>query len=123
MLSIWKAMTALMSLAYDTSQLAISLLQWLGTSPQPWMINSEVGSFSDGGPGPPLWTFVRYDAPLETEWLERTLGKAPAHALLKRYLRIDGAANIPALFDLGRAVGAATIKPEHFDPAFDPPAG
>jgi len=121
MLSIWKAMTALMSLAFDTSQLAISLLQWLGESPQPWTINSEVGSFSGCPPGPPLWTFVRYDAPLEAAWLERALGKAPADALLKRYMRIDGAANIPALLDLGLAVGAATIKEEHFPAAFDPP--
>jgi uncharacterized protein len=120
MVSVLKAMTALMSLTYDTSQFAISMLQWLGTSPQPWTINSEVGAFTDGGPTAPLWTYVRYDAPLEAAWLERALGAAPAHKLLKRYLRIDGAANIPALLDLGKAVGAATIKPEHFRAAFDP---
>lgn len=120
MLSIWKAMTALMSMAYDTSQLAISLLQWMGRSPQPWTINSEVGSFSGAPPGPPMWTFVRYDAPLEAGWMQRTLGQAPTDEVLKRYMKIDGAANIPGLLDLGAAVGAVTIKPEHFADVFDP---
>ncbi|HZK98740.1 MAG TPA: patatin-like phospholipase family protein [Caulobacteraceae bacterium] len=121
MLSLWKAMTALMSLGYDSGQLVVSLMQWLGTSPQPWMINSEVGDLSGVAPGPPLWTFVRYDAPLEEEWLENVLGAAPSARLIKAYHRIDGAANIPALVALGEAVGDKLIKPDHFPGRFDPP--
>lgn len=121
MVSFWKAMTALMSLAYDSSQFAIAMLQWLGASPQPWPINSEVGTMSGVLPGPPLWTFVRYDAPLEAGWLERVLGQAPADRLLRAYSRLDGAANIPPLIDIGRAAGAKLIRAEHFDARFDPP--
>ena len=72
-LAIWKAIHALTSLSYDTSQLAISMLEWLGTSPQPWRINSEVGGFEHATPCAPLWTFVRYDAPLEAHWLAQHL--------------------------------------------------
>jgi hypothetical protein len=123
LLSFWKAMTALMSLTYDSGQLVIALLQWLGRSPQPWMINSEVGTLSGVSPGPPLWTFVRYDAPLEEAWLTNVLGASPASALLDAYRRIDGAVNIPALIELGQTVGEKLIHAEHFDSAFDPPAG
>jgi hypothetical protein len=131
-LALFKAMTALLSVTYDTSQLAISLLQWLGQTPQPWPINSEVGGYCrevDGspmwvgvGPGAPNWTYVRYDAPLESHWLTERLGSAPADTLLKAYGRVDGAANIPALLDIGAAVAKTMIRPEHFPAVFDPPA-
>lgn len=121
LLSFWKAMTALISLTYDTSQLAIEVLEWLGTSPQPWPINSEIGDLAGVAPTAPLWTFVRYDAPLEQAWFKRNLGQAPAERMLHAYSRIDGAANIPALFGLGQEAGDKLIRPEHFDQRFDPP--
>jgi len=56
-----------MSMSYDTAQLVVMMLQWLGTSQQPWRINGEVEGLSDSLPQgmSPLWTFQRYDAPLE----------------------------------------------------------
>ena len=85
-LAIWKAIHALTCLSYDTSQLAISVLQWLGASPQPWAINSEIGSLEDAAPGAPLWTFVRYDAPLELQWLAQHMDDPPPDDMLPEAL-------------------------------------
>ncbi len=128
-LALWKAMTALMSVTYDSSQLAISMLQWLGQSPQPWPINAEIGTLTaqnpqtgmwvGTGPGAPAWTYLRYDAPLEAAWQQANMGRKMTAAQLKAYARLDGAENIPALIELGVEVGEALIKPEHFRKVFD----
>ncbi|HVN01428.1 MAG TPA: patatin-like phospholipase family protein [Caulobacteraceae bacterium] len=119
-LAIWKAIHALTCLSYDTSQLAISVLQWLGTSPQPWLINHEVGSFQGADPCAPLWTFVRYDAPLEAAWLAEHLDDPPPPERLPHLSRLDDDRQVPALYDIGLRVGARLVKPEHFPDVFDP---
>jgi hypothetical protein len=121
-LAIWKAIHALTCLSYDTSQLAISVLQWLGTSPQPWIINSEVGGLSGMNPGPPLWTFVRYDAPLEARWLAAHLDDPPDPALLPSLSRLDDDRQVPALYSIGLRAGERLVKPEHFPDVFNPAA-
>jgi hypothetical protein len=119
-LAIWKAIHALTCLSYDTSQLAIALLQWLGTSPQPWTINSEIGSLAGASPCAPLWTFVRYDAPLEAHWLAQHMADPPPAAALHKLARLDDDRQVPALHDIGIKIGEALVKPEHFPRAFDP---
>ena len=121
-LAIWKAIHALTCLSYDTSQLAISMLQWLGASPQPWHINGEVGSLSGAAPAAPLWTFVRYDAPLEAHWLSQYMTTPPADELLPKLSRLDDDRQVPALYDIGLKVGEKLVQPAHFPDAFDPPA-
>ncbi len=46
-LSVVKALHAVGSMSYDTSELSTFVLQWLGASPKPWRVNSEVGDLSD----------------------------------------------------------------------------
>jgi hypothetical protein len=121
-LAIWKAIHALSCLSYDTSQLAITMLEWLGTSPQPWPINREVGTLDGANPGPPLWTFVRYDAPIEARWLADHLPDPPPAEMLPKLSRLDDDTQVPALHALGLQAGAALIKPEHFPDVFDPVA-
>ena len=122
-LAVSKAIHALTCLSYDTSQLGISMLQWLGTSPQPWTINSEVGSLQGALPCAPLWTFVRYDAPLEARWLAAHLENPPAAADLPKLARLDDDTQVPALYGIGLEAGKALVKPEHFPDAFDPATG
>ena len=122
-LAVSKAIHALTCLSYDTSQLGISMLQWLGTSPQPWTINSEVGSLQGALPCAPLWTFVRYDAPLEERWLAAHLENPPAAADLPKLARLDDDTQVPALYGIGLEAGKTLVKPEHFPDAFDPAAG
>jgi hypothetical protein len=119
-LAIWKAIHALTCLSYDTGQLAISTLQWLGASPQPWTINSEVGDMSGVNPCPPLWTFLRYDAPLEADWLAAHLDDPPPTDLLPQLNRLDDDRQVPALYDIGLRVGERLVKAEHFSEVFDP---
>jgi hypothetical protein len=121
-LAVWKAIHALSCLSYDTSQLAISMLQWLGASPQPWTINSEVGSLQASQPCSPLWTFVRYDAPLEPRWLKAHLPNPPATADLDKLSSLDDDTQVPALYGIGLEAGEALVRPEHFPEAFNPTA-
>jgi hypothetical protein len=121
LLSIWKAIHALTSLGYDNSQLATSVLQWLGQSPRPWRINSEIGDLSGARPaGEAMWTFVRYDAPLEAGWLEQHLHKSYSPAMLARLARLDDDRMVPELYALGELAGETLIDPAHFPAAFDP---
>ena len=122
LLSVLKAIHALVSMAYDTSELAISTLQWLGHSPQPWWIKSDIGDLSNARPAgyPPLWTFVRYDAPLEPAWLKKTLGRVFAEKQMARLQRLDDEQQIAPLYEIGAAVARLQIKPEHFSDAFAP---
>jgi hypothetical protein len=124
LLAIWKAIHALTSLAHDNSELAISILQWFGDSPRRWPINRDVGDLSGALPaGEPMWTFVRYDAPLEAAWLEQHLGMTPSPALLARLARLDADELTPQLYEIGERAGAALIEAGHFRDVFNPGAG
>ena len=114
-IAAWKAAHALTTVAYDNSQLSTSVLQWLGASPQRWEINRDVGDLRDDMPaGDPFWTFVRYDAPLEVEWMQEHLHRTYAAKDLQKLARLDDYRLVPELFEIGQAAGAALIKPEHF---------
>ena len=123
LISVWKALQGLISMVYDASQLAITTLQWLGTSPQPWHVNGEIGNMRGSRPAgmAPLWTFLRYDAPLEEAWLKQELDHAATPAALGALQRLDDDRQIPALFQIGLAAGARQVKAEHLPAAFDPP--
>jgi hypothetical protein len=120
--SIIKALHALVSVAYDNTELAVSTLQWLGHSPQPWRINSELGDMSDARPKgvEPLWTYLRYDAPLEAPWLKATLDMELPAARMSQLERLDDERQIPALFAIGQAAAERQIRTEHFAEAFAP---
>jgi hypothetical protein len=121
LLSVWKAIHALTSLAYDNSQLGTSILQWLGTSPQPWHINGEIDGLQNSLPGcSPLWTFVRYDAPLEAAWLEKHLHEAFSDAQIADLVKMDDDSMVPELYRVGEKAGENLIRPEHFQTCFDP---
>jgi uncharacterized protein len=111
-----KAIHALTSLAYDNSQLGISIMQWLGESPQRWHINGEVDGLQNSLPGcAPLWTFVRYDAPIEAPWLKEHLKEDFSPQQIARLGKMDDDTMVPELYRVGEAAGAALIHPQHFD--------
>jgi hypothetical protein len=120
MLPALKAIHALTSLAYDNSQLGISIMQWLGASPQPWHINGEIDGLQNALPGcAPLWTFVRYDAPLEAPWLKQKIAEDFSPEQIAKLGKMDDDRMVPELYRVGEAAGAALIRPGHFD-GFDP---
>jgi hypothetical protein len=84
------AFHALQSMMRDSESLALTLMQWLGESPQPWVINSEIGDLAgEAPPGGKLFHLLRYDVRLEKDWLKRELGvTVTAEKLL--HLRLNG---------------------------------
>lgn len=120
--ALLKALHALVSMTFDTGELATSVLQWLGTSPQPWRINSEVGDLSDARPVgmAPLWTVLRYDAPLERRWLADQLDIQFSDAEMVGLIRMDDDRLIERLYAIGQTAAEIQIKPEHFGDAFAP---
>ncbi len=123
LLPAWKAIHALSSLAYDSSQLGISVMQWLGDSPQRWRINGEVEGLENSLPAcaKALWRFVRYDAPLEAAWLKTHLGEEFEPAQISKLGKMDDHTMVPELYRVGNKAAWGLIQPEHFD-AFPPPA-
>jgi hypothetical protein len=98
LLSVWGASHALTSLAYDSSQLGASILQWLGRSPQPWHINGEIDGLQDSLPGcAALWTFVRYGAPLEPDWLEAHRDQSFSSEQIADLVTMDDEKMVPEL--------------------------
>jgi hypothetical protein len=121
LLPAWKAIHALTALAYDTGQLGLSVMQWLGDSPQRWRINGEVLGLADSLPAgvKPLWTFVRYDAPLSHAWLKDNLGEDLPEEHIVKLAKMDDHTMVPELFRVGRKAAVGLIKPSHFD-GFEP---
>jgi hypothetical protein len=115
--AIWKALHALVSMAYDTSELNVVTMQWLGHCPNPWYINSELGDMRNARPNgyPPLWTFLRYDAPLEMRWLKTHLNRDFSEKQMLGLERMDDDRQIPTLYEIGQAAAAIQITPDHFD--------
>jgi len=50
----------------ETMQHILTMMEWMGTSPRPEHINSEVGTLADDRlTAAPLFTFLRRDLPLD----------------------------------------------------------
>jgi len=123
--AIWKALHALVSMAYDTSELGVVTMQWLGHCPSPWYINSELGDMRAARPNgyPPLWTFLRYDAPLEMRWLKTHLDRDFSEKQMLGLERMDDDRQIPTLYEIGQAAAELQIEPAHLDGFYPRVAG
>ena len=108
------AIHALMSLMTDAEMLILAQMQWLGECPQPWVINSEIGTLaSDGPPGGKMFRFLRYDVRLEADWLEERLGEKIAQKDVERYRCIDDPSIIPSIYEIAKRVAEQQVKLEH----------
>jgi hypothetical protein len=117
MQNITVALHSLMSVMDDTQGLTSALMQWMGQSPTPWVVNSEIGTCSDGFPTGPLFRFLRYDVRLEADWLERELKLKLSDADVARAREMDNPSSIPIGYDIGRRAAELQVRPEHWDPA------
>jgi hypothetical protein len=68
---IGMALAALQAQIGEAQQLVMTLMSWLGESPTPWSINSELGDISKTSPpfNRPLFRFLRYDIRFDQAWL------------------------------------------------------
>jgi uncharacterized protein len=108
------ALHALISMMTDTENLVLAMMQWMGECPEPWIINSEVGTLAgDAPPGGKLFRFLRYDVRLEREWLKRELGYEASDELIERLRGMDDPNLVHQLHEIGTLAAAKQVKMEH----------
>jgi uncharacterized protein len=116
------AIEALRSVVADASSQALVMMQALGRTDTPWVVNSEVGDM--GGvllSQQPLFTFQRYDVRLEREILREEFGISLSDAQVAAVGMMENAASIPLLYEIGQAAAGKLIKPEHLWPKGEMP--
>lgn len=120
--AIGLAVKALAAQIADAELLTLTLMTWLGASPTPWPINSEIG---DLGPITPpfgsLFRFLRYDLRLEQHWLREHLDTELNPVEIARLQQMDNPANIPRAYALGQRAAARQVRAEHFGDAVTHP--
>lgn len=95
------------------------ILQLLSRSRTPWPIDTEVGDLSEDLLGPePAMSYLRYDAMLEKEGLER-LGLDDLAAKATELRDMSAADNRYDLARIGVAAAAEQVIEEHFPAVFD----
>lgn len=114
------ALHALLDAVADAQVLTLTLLQWFSEPAVRWRINSEIGDFAgEVLGGRPLLGFVRYNMPLEAEWLETELGLGITSRELARLRRFDDPAHMQKLHAMATKVAERQVRPEHFSAPFD----
>ena len=109
------AVTALRSMMQDCNWLNQALLQWMGTSPTLWPIDSEMGDLAVDQLGEnPLLHYLRYDAPLSVIWLEAKLGLQLTPTQVAALEALDRPELAPRLLDIGRRAAESQVLAEHF---------
>jgi hypothetical protein len=109
------AFHALISLMSDAEMLVLTLMQWMGECPAPWVINSEIGTLTkDAPPGGKMFRFLRYDVRLEKDWLAREIDFTASDELLARLRGMDDPKTVDDLYEIGRRAAAKQVKPEHW---------
>lgn len=113
------AVDALRSLMDDCNWLTQTLMQWLGDTPTRWHIDTEIGDLAGDSLESPLVHYLRYDAHLTAEWLERRLGLVLEPSKLERLKEMDLPHLAPELLDIGRRAAELQVTAEHFPARFD----
>lgn len=93
----------------DAELHSLAMMEWLGTSRNPVHINSELGTLADDSlMGPPAFTYLRLDLPLEVAALDEAGIRVSARDL-RSLRRIDDPEAIAPLYDITRAYIAANL--------------
>ena len=114
MKNITIALHALRTIIDDSSGLVLALMQWLGTSPTPWLVNSELAALAEQFPSGPLFRFLRYDVRLEAEWLDEHLDLTLSDKDLARVREMDNPDSIPLAYEIGCKAAERQVKAEHW---------
>jgi hypothetical protein len=114
MQNITIALHALRTVMDDSQGLALALMQWLGESPTPWLVNSEIRDLAEQFPAGPLFRFLRYDVRLEAGWLSEHLDLKLSAKDLARVREMDNPDSIPLAYEIGRCAAQRQVKAEHW---------
>ena len=111
------ALQALLSMMTDTQTYALAQMQWLGECPDPWPINSELGTLSNEMPPGHRWfRFMRYDVSLEQPWLKETLKREFEELEVLSYRNMDDPKIIQHIYDIAQVCAKEQVKATHFFP-------
>jgi uncharacterized protein len=114
------AALALRSVMDDCNWLNQTLLQYLGQSPVPWHIDSEIGDLSGDQLGlAPAFHYLRYDMVYSSHWFDGEIGVRLEQRELDGLTRFDEPAISPRLLELARFAARKQILDEHLPAGFD----
>ena len=115
------AALALRSVIDDCSWFGQAMLQYLGTSPAPWIIDSEIGDLAADRLGPlPALHYQRYDLEFSPRWLQQALAQSIAPREIAELARMDRPSVVPRLLQLARVAAAHQVQSGHLPGGFDP---
>ena len=119
MLPAQLAVNALVSMIDDSNRLNQALLQLLGETPTGRVVDSEMGDLAgDKLTEHKLLHYLRYDAQLEIDWLDKTLNIQISPEDIKRVQAMDNPAAMDTLIDIGRAIAEHHVSISHFPEIF-----
>jgi len=105
---------ALASMVSDSSNQVMTMLHLLGRTHTPWPLNAEIGDLGGFTLSPePLFSFERYDARLERDWLREALGLTFRPDEIAALARLDNVEALPLAYEIGAALAARMVRPEH----------
>jgi hypothetical protein len=114
------AAESLRSVMQDSNWLAQTMLQWMSDSPTPWRIDSEVGDLAgDHLTAEPLLSYLRYDAPLNADWLSEKLRVELRPGEPEALIPLDRPHGVARLLEIGRIAAEVLIQPGHLSRQFD----
>jgi hypothetical protein len=109
------ALHALLSMMSDSQTQALAQMQWLGECPDPWLINSELGTLADERPPGSRWfRFMRYDVRLERDWIKEHLDQKVSEEDIVRYRNMDDPGIIGDIYALAVEAAKRQVKAKHF---------
>jgi hypothetical protein len=114
------ALRSFSSVLYDCNVMAQTMLQWLAHTPTRRVIDTEIGSLANDSIGASKWaTYLRYDAPIDSEWMRERLGIEVTPAETAEIFAMDRFENADILSRIGKEAARLELKAEHFPRQFD----
>lgn len=114
------SLRALVSMMGDCDQLGQILLQWMGRTETPSIIDSEIGNLrNDNVDGRKLLSYLRYNAELNPAWLKAQLGMKLDERAAASLGAMDNLRNVLLLEEVGAKAAAVQIEEKHFPTGFD----
>ena len=115
MTSVSLAINALKGMIHDSQTQVLALMQALGDSQTPWVINSEIGDLAGFTlPREPLFSFLRYDVILERSWLKNELDYKLTARQVAELQKMDNPGIISLAYEIGQAAAERFVDPAHF---------
>ncbi len=114
------AIQALTSLIDDCNIHGQAMLQWMGRSTNPRIIDREIGDLTDSWPLPGrLLTYTRLDLELQRDVLMRTLGVEVDEDTVSQLRLMDSSSSIDRLLELGRGAAEKIVNEATLPALFD----